>query len=456
MSDDQTSARQSAVLRKEPAARGVEAGGDMHDSPDHGRWVPPGAPLTPSPSGAGRLPDALPSFPFADPAALDRARAEAIERAERWNRAIERPAYGTWALLAVCLAMFGWESLAGGSTNTAVLLRLGADYAPLVKQGQWWRMFTSAFLHIGWIHLAFNMVALYSVAPACEKIYGTWRFLALYAVSAASGSLFSDHFVTAVSAGASGALFGVFGAVAVLGWRLSDVISPDLRKTLTGRMVPLIAYNLLFGATVGGVGSMMINNAAHVGGLIGGVVFTFLVPSILERRQWPLLNPLWMLIGAVPFVVQGWLVFHALRPFDSGSYHRLTYRSSVCSFEYPSLLALKEEDDEHALFLGGGVFLVVTRTSLRQEISMRAVTDADLLEVARAQSIKNAKVTAPVEAGGRRWLTVEGSVAPNRSLMAFTLVKRNSYVVLILYSPGARDSAVAVLDQVLATFQPGP
>lgn len=156
------------------------------------------------------------------------------------------------ALVAANLAVFV-AGLAGGD-----LVGRFADNAVLVAAGQWYRMVTAAFLHAGLVHLGFNMVGLAVFGSQVEAALGSAPFLALYLVAAAGGSA-ASHFVGAPGSygvGASGAVFGVFGA---------HVVVARARGLDAGQVGGLIVVNLLLGAALPG-----IDNAAHLGGLATG------------------------------------------------------------------------------------------------------------------------------------------------------------------------------------------
>jgi len=129
-----------------------------------------------------------------------------------------------------------------------------------VASGAWWQIGTSVFTHISPIHLALNMFALYFLGTALEQVLGRVRFITLYAVSGLTGSaavmLFADRYVGTL--GASGAIFGLFGALAVVAFKVGG----DFRNVLM-----LIGLNLAFTFTVPN-----ISWQAHIGGLIGGTL----------------------------------------------------------------------------------------------------------------------------------------------------------------------------------------
>jgi rhomboid protease GluP len=170
----------------------------------------------------------------------------------------------TWVLLAAIVAMFVVETVAGGSTNTAVLVRLGAKVNPLIAAGQYWRLFTLTFLHIGLAHLFFNAYALVIIGTELERLFGSGRFLIIYLLAGLFGSLASYAFTPNLAAGASGAIFGLIGALAAFFLLHRERLGSWGRMRLAN-IVFLIVINLFFGFTQPG-----IDNVAHLGGLVSG------------------------------------------------------------------------------------------------------------------------------------------------------------------------------------------
>ncbi len=171
----------------------------------------------------------------------------------------------TWVLLAAIIVVFGLETLAGGSTEIEVLVRMGAKVTALIVAGQYWRLFTAMFLHIGAFHLLFNAYALFAIGTELERIYGPLRFALIYILSGLMGSLASYAFSWTLSAGASGAIFGLIGALAAFFLLHRERLGAWGRARL-GNIAFLIAINLFLGFTRPG-----IDNLGHIGGLIGGL-----------------------------------------------------------------------------------------------------------------------------------------------------------------------------------------
>ena len=167
-------------------------------------------------------------------------------------------------LLLAIGAGFVLETLAGGSTDQRVLVATGANYAPLVWQGQWWRLLTSVFLHIGLAHLLLNGWALFQLGALFELWLGSIQLLVVFLVSGVVGSLASLLWSHGLSAGASGAIFGLIGALIAFLVRRHDMLSPAGRSIL-GQLVLWAAINIVFGLSMPG-----IDNAAHFGGAAAG------------------------------------------------------------------------------------------------------------------------------------------------------------------------------------------
>lgn len=157
------------------------------------------------------------------------------------------------------------ELFGEGSNNVLTLLQNGALYPPLVREGDYYRLITCAFLHIGLLHLLFNCYALYVIGSQIESFYGKAKYIIIYLFSALIGSLMSMLFTDAISAGASGAIFGLLGALLYFGYHYRIYLGNVMRS----QIIPLIIFNLMLGFILVG-----IDNAAHIGGLMGGILIS--------------------------------------------------------------------------------------------------------------------------------------------------------------------------------------
>jgi len=173
----------------------------------------------------------------------------------------------TRLLIAANVLVFLWELSTGDTGDGSVLVHDGALYGRLIDAGQWWRIFTAAFLHAGWLHIATNMFALYQVGTFVELLYGRARMAIIYVVAIVGSGIAVYWFsYDAPTVGASGAIFGLFGALTAGGLRLGKT-GRDLVQQSAG----IIILNLILGFTV----FRFVSNAAHIGGLIAGLVVGF-------------------------------------------------------------------------------------------------------------------------------------------------------------------------------------
>jgi rhomboid protease GluP len=182
----------------------------------------------------------------------------------------------TWVLLGVNVLMFAVETLMGGSDNGATLVMLGAKVNALIVMGQYWRLVTPMFLHIGIVHILVNGYALFVIGPEVEALYGYSRFLTLYLLSGVAGNVMSYAFTSGLSAGASTALFGLIGAQLVFYYRQRDKLGSFGQQRLMN-IVGIIVINVLFGMSNSGV-----DNFGHLGGLVGGALLGWLLCPVYE------------------------------------------------------------------------------------------------------------------------------------------------------------------------------
>jgi membrane associated rhomboid family serine protease len=219
-----------------------------------------------------------------------------------------RPNHFTSIFIGINVGVFVLMCLAGGfavtSVDPEILKGFGAKQNDLIVQHhEYWRLITSIFIHIGVIHLLLNNYALWIIGQEIEQIYGSARFVVLYLVTGVIGSLASFFFNPhATSAGASGSIFGLFGVMATFAFRYRKEIPPMLSREIRRRVLPIIAINLVFGFSV-----RIVDNAAHIGGLLSGVVLALIIPykRPTERntpRVWVVLQIISLLLMLCSFV----------------------------------------------------------------------------------------------------------------------------------------------------------
>ncbi|MDX6270421.1 MAG: rhomboid protease GluP [Acidobacteriota bacterium] len=211
----------------------------------------------------------------------------------RFARAVlTRPSTFTFVFLAINVFIFLLMNSAapGGSENHEVLRAYGAKYNSLINEGEWWRLVTPVFLHIGWIHLLVNMYSLFILGPYVEKLYGSARFVFFWVATGVAGvaaSYFASgagmHDIPVLgrflfrggdgpSAGASGALFGLIGVLFVFGIKFRHELPEGFKRAFGTGMIPTILINLFIGYTI-----PYIDNAAHLGGFVAGALCALFV-----------------------------------------------------------------------------------------------------------------------------------------------------------------------------------
>jgi rhomboid protease GluP len=189
----------------------------------------------------------------------------------------------TQAIFGINVAVFIAMALAGVSMfdNPAGrdLVHWGANFGPLTVGGQWWRLLTCVFIHGGLLHIAFNMWCLLDLGRLAESIYGHWTFAVVYLVTGLAASLASLFWnPVTLSVGASGAIFGIAGAL-IASFYLGEFSLP--RAAMTGMLrsvVLFVGYNLFFGAVIA-----RTDNAAHVGGLLMGLLLGALIAKVAPQ-----------------------------------------------------------------------------------------------------------------------------------------------------------------------------
>ncbi|HEX4786453.1 MAG TPA: rhomboid family intramembrane serine protease [Candidatus Sulfotelmatobacter sp.] len=175
-----------------------------------------------------------------------------------------------------------------------VMVHFGANFGPFTLSGQWWRLLTYMFLHGGLMHIAFNMWCLWDLGALCESLYGRWTYAAIYFVTGIAAGLTSVGWNPGVlSVGASGAIFGLAGAL-IASFYLGEFSVP--RVAIQGTLRSLlffVGFNVFFGSVVSG-----IDNACHAGGLISGLIVGALIARLAPQPDRPMRR-----VGVLLFMV---------------------------------------------------------------------------------------------------------------------------------------------------------
>jgi rhomboid protease GluP len=226
-----------------------------------------------------------------------------------WVRRSESSITLTQVIFGVNLAVFLATALASGSVmdiSGEVSVHYGANFGPYTLSGEWWRLFTYMFLHGGVMHIFFNMWCLWDLGQLCESLYGRWTFAAIYLITGLSGGLASVAWNPQVlSVGASGAIFGLAGAL-IASFYLGEFSLPRVAISGTLRSLVIFAiFNIGFGQLVGG-----IDNACHIGGLVSGLILGALIARLAPQpdaaRRVTVVGVVALALLAVGFGVRQW------------------------------------------------------------------------------------------------------------------------------------------------------
>lgn len=193
----------------------------------------------------------------------------------------------TYVLLGVNVLVFlAMLAVMPGMNDPELIIAFGAKTNELLRGGDWFRLVTPIFIHGGAIHLLSNSYALWNVGPQVEKLYGSARYLFIYllaGVGGVAGSYIGQELTNkpnVPSVGASGAIFGLFGVLAAFGYKYRHELPDNFRRAFGAGVLPVIAINLFIGLTI-----PFIDNGAHIGGLLTGILMTMLIPYIAPGKE---------------------------------------------------------------------------------------------------------------------------------------------------------------------------
>lgn len=202
----------------------------------------------------------------------------------------------TYSLVIINVLVFLSMYIFGnGSTDINTLVNFGAIYSPLIKAGEYYRLLFAGFIHIGIIHLFVNMYSLLAIGTRLESLIGKWKFLIVYLVSLIVGNLMSMLFIgNSISAGASGALFGLFGALLYFGYHYRVYLG----SMMASQIIPILLINFSLPFFLSG-----IDLAAHIGGFAAGLLTLWALGVEYKSNKSDKINGLILLLMFVIFLV---------------------------------------------------------------------------------------------------------------------------------------------------------
>jgi membrane associated rhomboid family serine protease len=218
----------------------------------------------------------------------------------------------TWGLIGACLALWLLTDLAGSSESSYTLAQFGANVPGLVKAGEWWRLVSSVFLHVGPLHLLFNAYALYLFGAFVERLAGRWEMFVVFMVAGICGSAASTWLGNpSLSAGASGAIMGLLGAAIAITITF-QAIPKHVRKVYIFNFIFIAVIQLLYGFF-----EPHIDNFAHAGGFAGGVLVGLLLrPAGIEGRR----KAAFHVAGLILALVGAVSLFNVVRNVEGAGY----------------------------------------------------------------------------------------------------------------------------------------
>ncbi len=292
------------------------------------------------------------------------------------NRLASVTPWGTYAILAILAIYAALTMFLGGFDNTPTLVRLGALVPDKVRAGEWWRLVTCGFLHGGFIHLLVNSYAFFILGGFLERLLGNWRFLVLYFTSLLAGALSSTFFMDGgLSVGASGAIWGLMAAEAVLIFLPRGLLPEMVTDNAKRSVIYCLAINLLISFTPS------IDMSAHLGGGFAGAILmasgllTYGLPQIGQRAtpHMQFSARLYQILGAIVTALAAATLLIALqegRPFSLHELPKLVKTEAFgAELQYPAYPGKKPIlEADNALNSG----------DLRQDPAVFSLTVSDL------------------------------------------------------------------------------
>lgn len=236
---------------------------------------------------------------------------EEVKQAEEINKVMKLSGsklYATYSIIGINVIVFILMVINGAgifAPNALVHIDWGSNYSPLTLSGDWWRLITCIFLHFGIIHLAMNSYALYMAGVYLEPMLGRTKYVIAYLVTGIFASLASLwwHSEGVNSAGASGAIFGLYGIFLAL--LFTNLIPKQMRTSLLQSIGVFVVFNLVYGVKSG------VDNAAHIGGLLSGLLIGFIFYTLLKKEDKGIKANLVLLAIIAAAVLSAWMYLNS-------------------------------------------------------------------------------------------------------------------------------------------------
>lgn len=351
----------------------------------------------------------------------------------------------TWALAIVIVTFFLLEEFFGGSQNVTVLVRMGANVSERVKDGEYYRLLSSVFLHAGWMHVFFNTYVLVALGGFFNRILGESKYLTVFFCSGICGSLASVFFgKSSVSVGASGAIWGLFGVSLALATFKTTLLPEPIRLQLRRITIINLVINL-------GISFLpMIDFWAHIGGGIGGLVIgLWIIASSKYKNIFVVSKYLFRVLAVVLALIYAASLAYGLWLYQPWKNQLTSAPKTVDLAPLPFSIdipeGLKQTSDpgnnaRQASFTFGSFDLDQTVVELKffHEETIGGTANADWLATHRQALIDEPVVPAEVKKSVYLHDTPEGTVLyyqqmPNKEIVVHNyMFTREEYVIKIL------------------------
>jgi rhomboid protease GluP len=266
------------------------------------------------------------------------------------------------------------------SPDSQSLILWGANFRPLTLNGQWWRLFTSIFLHLDFFHLLMNTIALFYIGLLLEPRLGKTMLISSYVLTGILASTTSLwwHDLT-ISAGASGAIIGLYGVLLAL--LTTNLIEKHLRSALMIITASFVGYNLVLGLQGN------TDNAAHIGGLLSGVVIGYSIVPILKRNDDLRSKINYVLFSTAITIALCTLIFKSIIPYQFDKYNSLVERFVVLESMALEMFEMPESTPKEEF-----LFEIKTRSLYYWNENKKIINEADLLYLPGPIQIRNKKL----------------------------------------------------------------
>jgi len=362
-----------------------------------------------------------------------------------------RPPVATGLFLAGMLGVFFLQTWRGDADNLWTLYRLGANFRALSVDGEPWRLVTSMFLHAGLLHLLLNGLMLYMFGRILEVHFGFLRTLAVFVFSGVCGSVASALvYRQGLSVGASGAVFGMVGAVLMMFVIAKDLWHPVWRKKQIHNLLFLLLLNLILGFSMS-----MIDNAAHIGGFVGGAFFGWFFLVFGASSPWR--RVVLRAIGLAAIVLVSWSWVQVVRHMEGARIRTVTWRQGghELSLRAPVFWHQIVESLQNPMCRLMPTFSV-THAELPPDAGPAETVVEDFIAQYQKQGRRDALKLERRESGTTAGVEVEFSFTfeqtPGRELVFIRVDGGMLWVLRFVYDPGCADSVRPFVGVVSGSF----